>query len=388
MATAVVKSAKSAAPGQYLGYGLQDVRLCRHLLTASTGCVVSLEYIDDTAIHRPDGVMMLEQSKSAVSASNPVADSSVELWKCFANWASLCADGEVNPSTTRFRIYACPKKDGPLVQRLHATSDIDEAKAILTTIAEKITPSTKLKGSNPKISEFLGAGEETCVQIILNFRLVMSDDPLEPIREVLRLHVLDDALDDFCAHAIGMAKNRIAALIRAKQKPQIDADRFRQDLRGFIRKHGALGLLMPTTGKPTPEEVDQTLSSSPIFVQQLVRVKMPTEHVVRAVSDYLRSTADQTLWAADGRIVEESLDELHDTLEAHFQITRDEIEELHGAHDAETRGRQVYRRCVSHQAPLQGLSVPGYFIPGSFNMLADAMRVGWHPNYADFFPGE
>lgn len=388
MATAVIKSAKSAAPGQYLGYGLQDVRLCRHLLTASRGCVVSLEYIDDTAIHRPDGVMMLEQSKSAVSASNPVADSSVELWKCFANWASLCADGEVKPSTTRFRLYVCPKKDGPLVQRLHAASDIDEAKAILTTIAKRITPSTRLKGCNPKITEFLGAGEETCTQIILNFRLVMSDDPLEPIREVLRLHVLDDALDDFCAHAIGMAKNRIAALIRAKQKPQIDADRFRQDLRGFIRKHGALGLLMPTTGKPTSEEVDQTLSSSPIFVQQLVRVKMPTEHVVRAVSDYLRSTADQTLWAADGRIVEESLDELHDTLEAHFQITRDEIEELHGAHDAETRGRQVYRRCVSHQAPLQGLIVPGYFIPGSFNMLADAMRVGWHPKYADYFPGE
>ena len=388
MATAVVKSAKSAAPGQYLGYGLQDVRLCRHLLTASTGCVVSLEYVDDTAIHRPDGAMMLEQSKSAVSASNPVADSSIELWKCFANWASLCADGEVRQSTTRFRLYVCPKKHGPLVLRLHAASDIDEAKAILTTIAKKITPSTKLKGCNPKITEFLGAGEEICTQIILNFRLVMGDDPLEPIREVLRLHVLNDALDDFCAHAIGMAKNQIAALIRAKLKPQIDADRFRQNLRGFIRKHGALGLLMPTTGKPTPEEVDQTLSTSPIFVQQLVRVKMATEHVVRAVSDYLRSTADQTLWAADGQIVEESLNELHDTLEAHFQNTRDEIEELHGAHDAETRGRQVYRRCVSHQAPLQGLSVPGYFIPGSFNMLADAMRVGWHPNYADFFPGE
>jgi hypothetical protein len=389
MATAaVVKAAKSAAPGQYLGYGLQDVRLCRHLLTASTGCVVSLEYIDDTAIHRPDGATMLEQAKSAVSANNPVADSSVELWKCFANWASLCADDEIKPSLTRFRLYVCPKKDGPLVRRLHAACDADEARAILTTIAKKITPSTKLKGCNPKITEFLDAGEDICTQIILNFRLVMSEDPLEPIREVLRLHVLDDALDDFCAHAIGMAKNRIAALIRARQKPEIDADRFRQDLRGFIRKHGALGLLVPTTGKPTSEAVDATLSSSPIFVQQLVRVKMPTEHVVRAVSDYLRSTADQTLWAADGRIVEESLDELHDTLEAHFQITRDEIEELHGAHDAEMRGRQVYRRCVARQAPLQGLSVPGYFIPGSFNMLADAMRVGWHPNYADFFPGE
>ena len=388
MATAIVKAAKSAAPGQYLGYGLQDVRLCRHLLKASTGCVVSLEYVEDTAIHRPDGALLLEQSKSAISSNNPIGDTSLELWKCFANWANLCAEGEVAAATTLFRLYVCPKKDGPLAQALSAATSGDDAKALLANIAKKVTPSNRLKGCNPKITDFLSAGEDICVQIIGNFRLVMSDDPVEPIREVLRLHVLDDALEDFCAHAIGMAKNRIAALIRAKQTPQIDADEFRQSLRGFIRKHGALGLLVPTTGKPAAEVVEATLSSSPIFVQQLVRVKMPTEHVVRAVSDYLRSNADQTIWAADGRIVAESLEELHDTLEAHFQITRDEIEELHRMQDAETRGRQLYRRCVTHQAPLQGLSLPGYFVPGSFNMMADTVRVGWHPNYADYFPGE
>jgi len=85
MATTIAKStSKSTAPGQYLGYGLQDVRLCRHLLKAPPGCTVSLEFIEDTAIHRLDGTMVLEQSKSALSG-NPLADGSVELWKCFAN---------------------------------------------------------------------------------------------------------------------------------------------------------------------------------------------------------------------------------------------------------------------------------------------------------------
>ncbi len=386
MATAIVTKTKSSAPGQYLGYGLQDVRLCRHLLKAAAGSKVSLEFVEDTAIHRPDGSLWLEQSKSALTG-NPLSDNSVELWKSFANWSSLCVEAEIDPSATAFRLYVCPLKEGTLATLLHEASTEAEAKAVLVTIAKKITPSNKLKGCNPKINDFLAAGEAICVQIIRNFRLISVEDPVESIREILRFSVLEEALDDFCAHAIGMAKNRIASLLRDGEKPVLDAEEFRRDVRDFIRRHGALGLLVPTTGSPTPAEVDAVLATTPMFVQQLLKVQMPTEDVVRAVSDYLRSDADRTLWAADGRIVAESLDALHDTLEAHFRITRGEIEDLLTDKDEETRGRTVYRRCVSHQAPLDGRNVPGYFIPGTFNMLADNVRVGWHPHYADYFPG-
>jgi hypothetical protein len=388
MATIVPKiSSKSSAPGQYLGYGLQDVRLCHHLLKATADCLVSLELVDDTAIHQAGGKLLLEQAKSALSG-NPVSDSSIELWKCFANWARLCAEGTIDPAATQFRLYACPPKEGPLALLLNAASSDAEAVTLLTKITKKVTPANKLKGCNPLITDFLSAGTDVCKRIIINFELVMEADPLEPIREVLRFSVLEASLDDFCAHAIGSAKNQIATLIRTGETPVIEAGEFRKRLQAFIRKHGALGILAPTTENPTDVQVETTLAAAPVFVQQLLKVNMKQEHVVRAVSDFLRSDADRTLWAAEGRIVEESLDELNDGLEAHFQITRDEIEDLHSAQQAELRGRQLYRRCVTHQAPLEGRSVPGYFIPGTFNMLADKCRVGWHPQFSDFFSGE
>ncbi len=381
------KKAKSAAPGQYLGYGLQDVRLCHHLLTMPTDCVVSLELIDDTAIHYQSGQVVLEQVKSALS-SNPISDSSVELWKCFANWARLCVECVVDPNTTQFRLYACPPKEGDLVRRLHAASTNGQAEALLTEISNEITLKKELKGCGPMILSFLTAGPDLCKRIILNFQLSMEADPLQPIREKLRYSVFENSLDDFCAHAIGMAKNSISELIRAKEMPIINAGDFQKRLQAFTRKHGALGLLVPTAEQPTETEIEEMLAAAPLFVQQLLRVNMGQEHIVRAVSDYLRSDADRILWAAEGRIVEESLEELHDTLEAYFQITRDEIEDLHSAHNAEARGRQLYRRCVSHSAPLEGRPVPGYFIPGTYNLLADKVRVGWHPQYSNFFRGE
>ncbi|EIG60677.1 hypothetical protein [Bradyrhizobium sp. WSM1253] len=42
-----VKAVKHAAPGPYLGFSLQQVRLCYHLLTCPSGAQVSLELLDD-----------------------------------------------------------------------------------------------------------------------------------------------------------------------------------------------------------------------------------------------------------------------------------------------------------------------------------------------------
>lgn len=376
-------SSKSSAPGQYLGYGLQDVRLCHHLLKAPAGAKVSLEFIEDTAIHG-DGQLLLEQSKSAISG-NPISDSSQELWKSFANWATLCASGQVDPSITRFRMYVCPQKKGDLASRLHAALDDTDADALLTKIGKKVKAGEEEIGCNPKILEFLSANLDVRRTIIRNFELIVETDPIEPIREVIQFSVLPESLDDFCRYAIGSAKTQVAELIRSKKPPIIDATLFRSQLGSFIRKHGALGLLLPTTERPEAARVNTIINAAPVFVQQLLKVNMGNEHVVGAVSDFLRSDADRTVWAAEGRIVEESLEELNQALESHFILIRDEVEDLHSHRDEEVRGRQVYRQCVQRQESLEGRSVPSYFIVGTFNLLADSARVGWHPRFAEYF---
>src|SRR6478736_4398114 len=103
----IEKPLKATAPGQYLGYSLQQLRLCHHLFRVPDGDTVSLEYVDDVAIHRSDGTLLLEQSKSALTG-NPATDRAKELWKTFANWADLCAQGTIDGATTDFRLYVTP----------------------------------------------------------------------------------------------------------------------------------------------------------------------------------------------------------------------------------------------------------------------------------------
>ena len=129
----LIKPTKSSAAGQYLGYSLQQLRLCHHLLRVPDGDDVSLEHLDDTAIHRSNGTLVLEQSKSALSG-NPTADRSVDLWKAMSNWSTLCESNDINPEQTTFRYYVTPKKSGSIIHELHSATIESDVVNVLMSI--------------------------------------------------------------------------------------------------------------------------------------------------------------------------------------------------------------------------------------------------------------
>lgn len=385
MAVAQIAKPKTSVPGQYLGYALQPVRLCFHLFDAPIDARVSLEYLDDVAVHYADGTHLLEQTKSALSG-NPASDRSVELWKAMANWADLCVAGTVGAASTRFRYYATPTAGGALVERMNnakAKTDIDE---LLKEIASAKIKGKPESGAYPHIDRFLAAGEEICSAIIRAFELVVEVDPLDAIRGKLTALLQPGVLDNFVKAAIGAAKSDVDELIRQKSLPILSSADFRTQFRAFVMKHNLAGLLEPTTGAPSTDEIAKIIDNAPLFVRQLAAVDASRELLVTAVSDWLRTTADKIAWAAAGSIVEGSLDELDTSLERHHTLVADEVTDTHPADSPQARGRAVYRRCTALQTPLEGRVLPSHFVPGAFNCLADVHRLGWHPEYKTMFP--
>src|SRR6187402_1353341 len=110
--------AAHAAPGPYLGFGLQPVRLLRDLLDAPPGAVAYIEHDDDVSVHRADGSVLLEQTKSAL-ASEPASDHALDLWKALANWAKHMGSERAPVGPVTFRYFVTPIKTGHLVQQMH-----------------------------------------------------------------------------------------------------------------------------------------------------------------------------------------------------------------------------------------------------------------------------
>jgi hypothetical protein len=243
-------------------------------------------------------------------------------------------------------------------------------------------------GCGPYVANFLKLGDATCLQIIIRFKLVTEEDPVESIRARFRATLRSQSLDDFCTTAIGMARELADNLIRNNQPAIVSAAEFRKKFHAFVRKYDLLGLLPSKAPVPTSAVIATLVDTAPIFVRQLTSVDASQDMLVTAVSDFLRSEADKVTWADEGRILPDSLVELDAQLERQHVITREEIEDTLSAQTEKQRGRALYRKCTETYLPLEGQVLPSHFIAGAFNCLADSRRIGWHPNYRVLFPPE
>jgi hypothetical protein len=155
-----------------------------------------------------------------------------------------------------------------------------------------------------------------------------------------------------------------------------------------VRQNNLPGLLTSLGELPSDEVVVDIALTRPIFIRQLELVEASDDDRLRAVSDFLRTSADKADWAERGLIFSGSLDVWDDDLVRRHGMIRGDIADLHSDKAAVVQGRLVYRQCAQHQAPLEGRVVPGHFVHGSFNNLADRRRIGWHADYQALLDGE
>lgn len=381
------KSPKSAAAGQYLGFSLQQLRACFHLFSAADGDSVSLEHLDDVAVHRADGSLLLEQDKSTLTG-NPAADKAVDLWKTFANWATLCTDKTIDPAKTDFRLFITPAKTGALVAEMSAATTAAACATVLAKIAKLVDPKKPDVGCAPQVRNFLSAKPEICSAIIARFSLISEADALEGVRQFVRAGLPQAAVDDMTAAAIGIARDRYDRMLREGKTRKIDAVVFRRQFQAFTRRSNLAGYLLSKAPVPADELVAMVIGDAPTFVRQLQAIEASSELLTTAVSDYLRTISDKVEWAEEGSVVAESFDELDGQLIRKHTLVRDEVEDVHSGLSEPERGRRVYRECSKVQLPLDGQSLPSHFIAGAFNDLAEGLRLGWHPSYAALFKGD
>jgi hypothetical protein len=377
----VIRRAKHAAPGQYLGFALQPVRLCYHLLTCPEGARVSLELADDVAVHGADGSTVLEQAKSALS-QNPVSDWADDLWKCLANWLDGVAAGFIDLEETHFRLYVTPVREGSRVQALSDATLPDEIEEITSTLRASLKKRKSTPSCAPFLQRFLDATVAVRVTMISRFKLISTDsDPVRPLRELLVPTVQPQLIDFLCQFAIGRAKETADHLIRSHRHAILDGDEFKAEFRSFVQKNNLPGLLTSLAPPPPTGAVVSLLAKSPTFIRQLDLVHVSEDERVRAVSDFLRSSADKSSWAEAGLIFEEGLREWDAELVRRQKLVCGEVSDVHSNKEPHIRGRIVYRQCAQMQPPLDGRVVPGHFVHGCLNSLADVKQIGWHPDY-------
>ena len=106
-------------PDKVYSYTLQVKHMLYELIDANDGDIVSIEALDDIALHKVDGSVEVQQVKSVLSKNNPVSDKARDFWKTFYNWLVAVKVGELDLDNTKFKMFVTANRTDEIVERFN-----------------------------------------------------------------------------------------------------------------------------------------------------------------------------------------------------------------------------------------------------------------------------
>lgn len=377
------KPSTHKAAGQYLGYSEQEARFCYHLLVSPEDAQVVMEGEDDVAIRHATGDKVLEQVKSATK-HNALSDWSTDLWKTIGNWLADIESGAIDLHHTQFRIYVTPSQTGTVANSIHVANDkatADKTRNLIYKARDLLAQKPKC---NQQVQALLNLGDTKFVEFLSRISIEsIHARPEHSVENLWGPSYREETKQKLTNYAIGLARDKANKLIKLGDEGVVGAGAFRKEIQLFAARLNLPNFLASTSPKPAPEAVASVHSQRPVFVRQLEIIDIGQDQEIRAVADYLRASADKTIWAEEGDIVQRDLEDWETSLISTFDLHRGEVQDLHAEAPVEARGRQLLRLCLRSPGKLAGQEVPDHFVPGSYHELADQpwSGIGWHPDY-------
>lgn len=386
------KKKKSESAGSSYGTSVQFTRVVAHFLRARHGESVSMEHLDDVATHKSDG-FVVEQDKSGL-AHNPIANRAVDLWKTLANWVRALRSGVLDDRTD-FVIYVAQQHVGDWVEQMAKVTTRADALLLIASIREELwgkepafaKRSRIAAGLAEHVNVVLSASDDVLAVLIVHLSVERgSGSPNDDLVTLPGLSSISPPKRvDVVTSLLGWAKRTFDKCVENGEVTVFVWKKFETALVSAAKKFDRSDFSLPSIAVDlTPDEVSAELRDR-LYVRQLVAVECEEEMLHQAVGDFLHSAIDRTRWSESGDVHEQSFAVFERDLHRAWvgQRARINIEQKQAT--ATERGKLLVLACGAQTIPLQGMIVPPHFVPGSFHRLADAVKVGWHPDFLTRF---
>jgi hypothetical protein len=123
------------------------------------------------------------------------------------------------------------------------------------------------------------------------------------------------------------------------------------------------------------------------FVRQLDLVQTGKRRIAAAIRDYYRAFEQRSRWLRDDLIGSLDLDvyekRLVEEWELVFEAMRDELGDAAADEAKHEAARSVLAWAERTIFPIRPNVTEPFVTRGSFHMLADEVRIGWHPEFRD-----
>ena len=378
-----------SAVGPMLGY-LYQVRVA--LLWAARQSklgdfLLSVESLDDVSFTNDVDATVVLQTKHSINAQATLTDLSPELWKTLRVWMDGLASGEVPKDASRFLISTAAISPGTSCAALVANvgeRDIEKAANLLKHAATTST-NTTLRST---FDAFLALSSDSQQSLLNTIYIVGGEPNAVDIETYLKeaLYFVSIQHSDIAMQMLeGWWLNRVVhellndghGISRLEFESQISE--IQESLkRDSLPIDGEIDSLMVALSE-LPEYANRP------FYKQVELVGAGSRRIRNAITSYLQAFCQRSAWMRDDLLFEADLRSYDQRLVEEWALLRDQICDELGEEPGEAElakaGRAILKWAEDAPLPIRsGVTAP-WVCRGSFHMLAENMKVGWHPNF-------
>jgi hypothetical protein len=382
------RSAFSAADSA-LGYIYQ----CRYALLLALQRLplgepfqVSIETLDDVVFERQGAATELLQTKHHLERQANLTDASPDLWKTLRIWIEQSAKRELPTETLFFLITTAPIPDGAAAGYLKLGSR-NELTALQRL--KQTAQTSQSKENRAGYDAFLGHPENQLLAILRSIVIIGSASNVTAIENDLRNAVFyavrSQFLEPFLSRLEGWWLRRAIQHLSADSVKPILSEELNAQIND-LREQFKLDAL-PIDEDILDIEWDEAAAESAVFVQQLHLISIGRPRIRSAIRDYYRAYEQRSRWLRDKLLYIGDISRYEKRLveewELQFERFRDQLGDA-AAEDAKKRAaHDVYAWVETYVNPIRPNVTQEYICRGSYHILADDLKVGWHCDFKE-----
>jgi hypothetical protein len=383
------------------GY-LYQARLALDLAMAyvnkESGIEVSVERLDDVAFESLGTPIELLQTKHHISHVANLTDASADLWKTLRIWADAVYADPSLPARVRFALLTTAEIPSGAVANLlkpiaaGERRDAKQAAEKLTAIAQ----TSSNESLKPAFASFLKLGSAMRASLLSAVEILANQQQLPDLCGSLEEHLRLFAPRGKAAYAREMLEGwwwpRICSALVQNPPGTIaiaELETKLDDIRELLKRES----LTIDFEDAHPSEAELASYDGFRFIHQLKAVGLGDNRIHWAKRDYYRAFAQRSKWSREHAVLDGEIAQFEALLveewEPRFGAMRDEyVAAEAGCSSLRQAGQSLYH-WVETEARFPFRTMAHRFLNvGSYHILADAIRVGWHRDFASMFNGD
>lgn len=391
-----------SAAAQALGYYYQISYALHYVLSSDVDIqhAIQLEEFDDIDALTNEAVRELLELKHHLS-DKTISNRSDELWRTLRIWSEKLERGIIELPGTRLKLVTTARASEDSIAALLRPNDYpggikrdpNRACQRLQSIAKD--PSRHLEQFTETFNALSADEQLALIEAVEILDCAPNITEIEDrIKRNLETTVPLESVEEFCGEVMAKWRSLVISHLKDNNPSTISTSGVKRRIFEMSQKYLPSPLPAYSRDDLQIDESADLVSDDRMFVKQLLRIEIRRFRILMAIRDWKNAYKDRNMWVEKELYWSEKLysydDRLEDKWKRIYYRHLDNFErkkgiEVQEAEDEECIdfGQVLYDKVSEVSEPVNDQTNYDYITRGSYQELANQLRVWWHPNFIE-----